>query len=216
VPFYAGAAQRQERFCAATEGQVERLGSGDGLAWALATGLTPQHPDRTPFREESWCPFTAEVALDSQGSIEFLVEAVRFANDELYGNLACGILLDGASQRDPALQRFLAPAIRDLRYGTVAINHWPAVGFALGVTPWGAYPENDLANARSGIGFVHGTAQFAAPQKSVVRGPFVPKIALPWVLGHKRPLDVARALAGFEAAPNPGTLMRLGWAAARG
>jgi hypothetical protein len=79
------------------------------------------------------------------------------------------ILVDPATERalGPALER----AIAALRYGTVGVNVWPAIAFALGATPWGAYPGHTLADVGSGIGTVHDPLLLGRTEKSVVRGP---------------------------------------------
>jgi hypothetical protein len=39
----------------------------------------------------------------------------------------------------------------------VAINHWPALAYGLGSTPWGAFPGSTAADIQSGVGHVHNT-----------------------------------------------------------
>ena len=48
-----------------------------------------------------------------------------------------------SSSAIPAIGVALERAIADLRYGTVAINHWPALGYGLGTLPWGGHPSRD-------------------------------------------------------------------------
>jgi hypothetical protein len=96
---------------------------------------------------------TGVVALPGRDAADFLDRAVAFANGTLDGTLGACILVDPATERalGPALER----AIAALRYGTVGVNVWPAIAFALGATPWGAYPGHTLADVGSGIGTVH-------------------------------------------------------------
>ena len=49
----------------------------------------------------------------------------------------------------------LERAVVDLRYGTVAFNHWPALGYAFGTTPWGGHQSATLRDIQSGLGWVH-------------------------------------------------------------
>ena len=60
--------------------------------------------------------------------------------------------------------------VEDLRFGTVAINCWAAVGYGLVVTPWGAYPGRDVYDIQSGSGFVHNTLMFDRIQKTAAWG----------------------------------------------
>jgi hypothetical protein len=57
----------------------------------------------------------------------FLERAVRAANDDIWGSLSCTLLASPATQAaaGPAVQR----ALDELRYGTVVLNGWSAVGF---------------------------------------------------------------------------------------
>ena len=48
----------------------------------------------------------------------------------------------------------------DLRYGTVSVNHWAAVGYGLVITPWGAFPGHTRPDIQSGTGSVHNTLMF--------------------------------------------------------
>lgn len=42
-------------------------------------------------------------------------------------------------------------AADELRYGTVAINYWPAIGYGTGTPPWGGHPSSTLQDAQRGI-----------------------------------------------------------------
>ena len=77
--------------------------------------------------------------------------------------------IDEGRSDGPALNE----AIADLRYGSIGVNLWHALSFALGTTVWGAYPGHAVNDIQSGRGFVGNAYMFARPQKSVVRGPFV-------------------------------------------
>ena len=61
--------------------------------------------------------------------------------------------------------------IEDLRYGTIGINHWPALSYALMSTPWGGYPGGTIHDPMSGIGWVHNTYMFDKAVKTVLEGP---------------------------------------------
>ncbi len=103
-----------------------------------------------------------------------------------------------------------------LRYGTVAINQWSAVGFALMSTPWGAYPGATPTDIQSGSGVVHNTQMVTGVRKTVVRGPWriVPK--QPAFPSHRRADRAGRALATFEADPSIWRLLPLLYHSLRG
>jgi aldehyde dehydrogenase (NAD(P)+) len=112
-----------------------------------------------------------ETALASTDPADFLGRAVRFANETLWGTLNATIITPSRSARDTDSGAVLEDAIRDLRYGTVAVNAYPAMSFAFGTPPWGAYPGADPRDIQSGIGFVHNTAMLEGIEKVVMRHP---------------------------------------------
>ena len=215
--YYPGAQERHAGFVEAHPGTVCVGAPPAGhLPWALATGLDPERRDDPAFTTEAWCGVLAETALPAETAAEFLGAAVPFANEVLFGTLSCTLIAQPASVADPASAHALDSAIADLRYGTVALNHWAAIGYGLGITPWGAYPGHSLEDIGSGIGTVHNTPMFARPAKGVVRGPFAPGVKPLWAANHRRAHRAARALAHFEARPGIGTLASLASHALRG
>ena len=121
---------------------------------------------------------------------------MEFCNDRLHGTLNAGLVVHPRTRRelDGAIDR----AVDELRYGSVAINHWPAMSYGLGATPWGAFPGQPLNDVQSGRGFVHNTWLFERPQKSVIEGPFrvLPKPA--WFVTHTAAQEVGRELTRLE------------------
>ena len=155
--------------------------------------------DDMAFTDESFCGITAQTALPGADAREFLANAVRFCNETLWGTLnACVIVHPRTAE---ALGDALDEAIGDLEYGSVGVNHWPALSYALGSTTWGAWPGHTLDDIQSGIGVVHNTFLFDRPQKSVIRGPFRVTPKPPWFVTHKRTDKVARAMLALESAP---------------
>jgi hypothetical protein len=107
---------------------------------------------------------------------------------------------------DPETARGLGPgleaAIAGLRYGSVVLNHWPALSYGLGSTTWGAFPGHTRQDIQSGRGVVHNTFLFDRPQKSVVRGPFRVFPKPPWFVTHRRMQKVAAQMLKVEAEGN--------------
>ena len=134
--------------------------------------------------------------------VAFLEQAVAFANESLWGTLNSTLLVHPKSLADPAVSQAFEKAVADLRYGTVAINHWAAIGFGLVVTPWGAFPGHPRTDIQSGSGIVHNTLMFSRVEKSVVRAPFrvFPKPV--WFATHKTAHKLTPKLSRFEAAPS--------------
>ncbi|HTW85673.1 MAG TPA: aldehyde dehydrogenase family protein [Candidatus Sulfotelmatobacter sp.] len=164
------------------------------------------------FREELFAPVLGQTALPGADPETFLRNAVAFCNEQARGTLGVSILIH------PRTITALGPAFDDavaaLRYGCVAINTWPGVGFLLPTATWGAYPGNTLADVGSGIGVVHNAFLFDRPQKTVVRAPFAPfprslgdgeptlLPTPPWFVTHRRADSVARKMFAYTAKPS--------------
>ena len=196
--YYPGAHERFDRFHAANPDAWIGAGRSErDLPWALAVGVD-HATDALSFREEAWCGFLSEVALPEDGPA-FFDAAARFCNERVWGNLSCGVIAPAEVQADRERAHALDALVEALRYGTVAVNHWPALGYGLVGNPWGAFPGNSLADVQSGIGFVHNTCMHGQAEKTVVRGPIIAKPTPPWLVGHRGALGISRRLGEFEA-----------------
>lgn len=120
---------------------------------------------------EYFAPVLAHTSLPGVGA-DFMRRAVSFANDSLYGSLGASIIVKPADRK--AMGHTFDRAVVDLRYGTIGINVWSAVGFLIPGVAWGAYPGQTLENVGSGIGFVHNALLLDGVQRSVCTGPFRP------------------------------------------
>jgi acyl-CoA reductase-like NAD-dependent aldehyde dehydrogenase len=176
--YYPGAAERWARLTAGRE-DVLRIGDiGDPradrpapLPWTVIRDVDARAADEPLLRTEPFCSILSVVTIASDDPLEMLQEATRFCNERLWGTLNAMLIVHPLLLEDEALAGALDRALLDLRYGTVAVNHWPAVGYAAGVTPWGGHPSATLADAQSGLGFVHNSAMLADIEKVVLRGP---------------------------------------------
>ena len=185
LAYYPGAAARFEAFGRAHP-EAELFGSpAEGhLPWMLVADLPPDDAGDPCYRVEAFCSVTAETPIDAPDAVSFLDAAVRFANGTMWGTLNATVIVDPRTARDPAVRPALDRAIDGLRYGTVSINHWSAIGFGLGVTPWGAYPGNSRQDIGSGVGTVHNPLMFGRVEKTVVRSPFRAWPKPPWFASH--------------------------------
>jgi Aldehyde dehydrogenase family len=211
--YYPGAGRRFDRFVAAYP-RAHRFGSRatGRVPPTLLVGLDPEEGG-IALREESFCTFTSEVPLGGQDPREFLRRAVDYCNERLYGTLNVGLIVHPETRR--FLGRDLGQAIADLQYGTVAINHWPAIGFALGCIPWGGFPGHTLDDVQSGIGVVHNTLFIDRPERSVIDGPFRVTPKPIWFTSHRHAAEAARHLAALEYDQSPRHLAGLFWNALR-
>ena len=212
--YYPGSAAKFAAFMAAHPG-AKRLAepTAGSIPWTTIFDVDPSAKDDIVFREEAWCPIIAETALAASDEAQFVEEAVRFSNERLWGTLSCTVIADGRLRK--RLGDRFARAIDALRYGTVSINHWAALGFVFGSTPWGAAPGHTLADVGSGIGMVHNTRLLDRPVKSVIDGPFTQFPKPVWFVTHRSGHIVARRMLEFEARPSWSKLPALAFHAMR-
>lgn len=215
--YYPGAEERWTAF-QKDHPETETFGprTRDTLPWALIPNVDPDAAGDVCFTTEAFTSVFAETALEASTVAEYVDRAVEFVNERLWGTLNCTLIVHPGSLRDPATAAAVERAVANLRYGTVSINHWAAVGYGLVSLPWGAYPGHVATDIQSGVGWVHNTAMFSRAQKAVVRAPFRAFPKPPWFVTHKTAPALAAALTRFEADPSPVKLPEIFWLALRG
>ncbi len=217
LAYYPGAAERHRAFLA-EHPEAERYGAPreDELPWTFVPDLDPRAEDDVCYRTEAFCGLFGETALEAGSVPEFLAKAVEFANQTLWGTLNVTLLVHPESLADRDVEAALEKALEELRYGTISINNWAAVGYGLVTPPWGAHPGHDVYDIGSGTGVVHNTLMFSRVHKTVVRSPFRMKPKPMWFPSHRTALPLARKLTELEAAPSPLKLPGIFWEALRG
>lgn len=160
-------------------------------------------PDSLPhaFRDEVFAPLLVEHSLDGADLTAYLRSATQFCATRLSGDLAAVVLAPRAvlARDRAAIDGFCG----SLRYGTVGLNVWAAVGFAWMATPWGAFRDPRGAPSRSGVGFVHDSLLLRAPRRSFLRGPILPWPTPAWWPSHRSPRAVMERLLALTLAPSP-------------
>lgn len=199
--YYPGARDRWAALTADRTAQRIGLETADRLPWTLIRGLDPDG-DEPLFRTEAFCPVLGFVELDVPDAVAFVERAARFANERLWGTLnACWFVSRGQSALQP-VRSALDRATAELRYGTVAINCWPALSFGLVSTAWGGHPSSSEVDVQSGQGFVHDTFMLEGVEKTVLRSP-MPAFPKPvWFADHGHARDVGRRMVQMERRPS--------------
>jgi hypothetical protein len=215
--YYPGADQRYDTFLKA---HPEALALGTRtpgvVPWTLIPDVPSANKDDICFTSEAFCGILAETTLPAKTPLEFIDAMVKFLNETLWGTLNCCIVIHPKTLEDPAVKERFERALEELEYGTIAINVWPALGYGLVATTWGAYPGHALEDIQSGRGVVHNAYLFDKPQKSVIRGPFRMSPLPPWFFGHKKVHEMGPKLARFESDPGFFKLPGIIWSALRG
>lgn len=205
--YYPGAADRYKSFTEEYSETAVKLGEeADGvLPWTLLRHADSKKKDNLCFTTEAFCGVLAETTLEGADAAEFIDNAVEFCNDTVWGTLNACLIIDPKTEKIDKVHRSLEKAKEALRYGTIGINHWPALGYAFACTPWGAYPGHTLDDIQSGIGVVHNTYLFDKSQKTVITGPFRLSLLDPlpaWFVTNTRTHITARKLTKFEVSPS--------------
>ncbi|WP_327151285.1 aldehyde dehydrogenase family protein [Nocardia sp. NBC_01329] len=201
---------------------ARRLGPGGGRL--LVTGLDPES-DEALLCAEYFAPVLGVVELPGSGP-EFARTAVDTANEKFTGTLGVNIVAHPGTVA--TLGDHFDTMIEQLRYGTVAVNAWTAVGYLTPTASWGAYPGHTLDDVSSGIGVVHNAWLIDRIERTVVRGPFrpAPRSVLnrewaltpkpPWFVTNRTAAQTGRLLTAFATDPRWSRLPAIFASALRG
>jgi acyl-CoA reductase-like NAD-dependent aldehyde dehydrogenase len=185
--YYPGAVERFHRF--SPDGDRSKT-NGRFLPWTLLCDVSP-NDNPMYFREESFVCVAAETALDADSPEEFLDTIPDFVNERQRGTLGATIVVHPKLRRQPGGEARLQRAIGRFRYGTVAVNHWTGLGYAIMSAPWGGYPGSTLAEPGSGIGWVHNTFMLDGIEKTVIEGPLTLWPKPLWFPSHRTASQLA-------------------------
>jgi aldehyde dehydrogenase (NAD(P)+) len=215
--YYPGARERYAELVG-PRSSVQRFGQEvDGkLPWALITDVDASVAGEPLFQIEPFCGILSQTDLDESDPATFIDAATKFCNDRLWGTLNATLIIDPRTEAEPEVASALDRAILDLRYGTVAINHWPGLVFGSISAPWGGHPSATLADVQSGIGWVHNTFMLEGIEKSIFRGPVIMSPKPAWFYDNSMMRVIASKLSEFEASPSALKLPGLALASLRG
>jgi aldehyde dehydrogenase (NAD(P)+) len=222
--YYPGVKTRLTDFQTATMGSSAlQPASSEQCLISSFTARTNRDAEST----EVFGPALSVTELPGQDAEAYLVAAIDYANQHLYGTLGANIIIHPKTIREIGRKRF-DEIIADLHYGCIAINAWTGLGFLSAPTPWGAFPGHRLDDVQSGIGFVHNTLLFDRPQRTVIEAPFKPYprnlLSLsfsmlprpPWFITNRRAHVLGRLLTNFQFRPGFAKLPRIFFNALRG
>ena len=207
--WYPGALERLESY-AEHGGKVEKIARGDKAAPMVIGEIGEDSYNRSC---EVFGPALGIKELDGSDIEAYLIAAIGYANTELWGTLGANILIHPKTIRQIGKKRF-EEILGDLKYGTIGINGWCALGFLITNCPWGAYPGSTLEDVGSGIGTVHNAFMLEKTEKVVVKAPWRPfprgllsgQFTLlprpPFFITNKRQHKIGEALTKFQYKPS--------------
>ena len=214
ISYYPGSRRHWEEFTSKYPQHkvVGRKGEGV-IPWTLVTDV-PMKSGEWALTCEGFCGILNIVDIPTGDPEQFLNEVVPFANDELWGNLSCSLIVHPKTRKHHS--EAVDKALADLRYGTVALNAWAGAGCALMVSGWGGYPGNTQADIQSGIGMAHNNLLWEPLQKTVMELPFRVQPKPPWFVDHRALATMGKALVRFEFKPGLARVMPVIAAALKG
>ncbi len=139
----------------------------------------------------------------------FAKKAIDYVNNDLWGNLGVTVLIKNFKKKKNKI--IMKYYVDELKYGTVAINEWSALGFVIPSLPWGGYPGNRDNDIQSGQGYVHNSYLFESPQKGIVYSKFrlSPLIDPPWFVSNKKAHRIFKHLTHYQATKSKINLIKL-------
>lgn len=168
----------------------QRAPSDGTLPWSFCEGVNPSA--RPHVVEREWfAPVVAEVPLEAD-SIESFCAGIHDLVARLPGSLAASVTVPADLEKQDAVRAELL--IEHLPFGTVAVNTWSALAYALGSVPWGGFPGATLADPKSGIGFVHDPHCLPLVHNTILRAPLVSRLVPAWFPWHPHAVTLARGL----------------------
>jgi hypothetical protein len=211
--YYPGSFELHRQFVEAHPQALQLGEPQEGhLPWTFIVDVDARNPDDICFRREPFLSLYSETALEAHNVVDFIHKAVEFANERLWGNLVATIIVHPASLKDKAVAAAVDQAIEDLRYGSIVINNWGLLAYYMKITPWGAYPGNELHDIQSGIGFVNNPLMLDRVQKSVIYSDFAPLVD-PFLANLTNNYLVFRQSTRYFREPSIGNLLNLMWRA---
>ena len=147
-------------------------------------------------------PFTSD--------LEYAQNVIDYCNNTLWGNLGATVLFK--KYKNKKNKNITDLYISELKYGTVAINEWSAIGFIIPTLPWGGFPGNKDNDIQSGQDFVHNSLFFESVENGIVYSKFrMSNLIDPlWFVTNKKGKKVFKNLTYFQIDKTIVNFIKLG------
>ena len=204
--YYPGSDERLEEY---RQKSTQALSIDDSLESSCFINKISSEEENWHGQNEVFASAMSICEIENYDAKSYLENAVLFANEKLFGSLGANILIHPKTIKEMGQNNF-EKIIQNLKYGTISINGWSALGFLLSQCPWGAYPGHTLKNIQSGIGTVHNALMLSDTERSVIWAPWRPfprgimsgQFSIlpkpPWFISNKRQDKIGMLLTRFE------------------
>lgn len=208
-PYYPGAEDRLAEFAGHAEG--DSISRGANLPPCTVADMERGDSEWLA-RHEVFAPAMGAKRLPAPDPETYLRDAIRWANETLYGTLGGNILIHPETVRKIGRERF-EEILAEFRYGTIAVNAWSGLGFLVAAVPWGGFAGATLTDVQSGIGTVHNTYMLEDTERTVIEAPWAPfprnlasgRFTLlprpPWFVTNRKQHKVGKLLTRFQHKP---------------
>ena len=163
--------------------------------------------------DEVWSSALYFKRIDYSSTEDYSNKAIKYCNEELWGNLGASVIMKDHNKK--LNSHILKNYIEKLKYGTVVINEWAAIGYIIPQLPWGGYPGNKDNNIQSGQSVVHNSMLFESPLKGVIETKFRISrfIDPPWFITNRKSKRLFRNLTYYQIDNSKINLLKLGFSA---
>ena len=129
---------------------------------------------------------------------DYVKKATDYCNNELWGNLGVSVIIKNHNSKFN--KHITNSYIENLKYGTIAINEWAAIGYIIPQLPWGGFPGNKDNDIQSGQSVVHNSMLFESPLKGIVETKFRISrlIDPPWFITNRKSRRLFMNLTYFQ------------------
>mgnify|MGYP006132807729 FL=1 len=159
-------------------------------------------------KNEVWSSTLFFKYLEHDNDLDYVNKAISYVNQDVWGNLGVAVLIKKHDSKK--VKDITKNYVDNLKYGTIAINEWPALGFIIPTMPWGGYPGNKDSDIQSGQGYVHNAYFFESPLKGVLYSKFKLPIVDPvWFTSNKKGSKVFKYLTYYQIENSKINLIKL-------
>ena len=160
-------------------------------------------------KNEVWSSVLYFKEIDHEDVDDYVEKAVEYVNKNLWGNLGVSILFKNHNKKRN--KKLLDKYLKNLTYGTIAVNEWAAIGYVIPTMPWGGYPGNPDYDIQSGQGFVHNALFLESPLKGIVKTKFrISRIIdPPWFVTNKKSHRIFKNLTYYQASKSKLNFIKL-------